>query len=235
MQASSEGCNFGAGRAYPHAWQPASRAPMSDDAPPGGDAPVLDIDASLARRAAAGDDTAFEVLVVKHQRRVAALIRRSVRDERIVEELVQEVFLKVHGGLPGFRPDGPFTAWLSAIARNVCASYLRSAQNRQDDRPVEPAPPDPGDGETWHAVAASPEEEAMARQLFSAIDDALAALPDLQRRALLMREADGLPYADIAQALSLPLNTVKSHIHRARESIARGIGPLLAPSRGQRW
>lgn len=208
---------------------------MSDDALPGGDTPVTDIDASLARRAAAGDETAFEVLVVKHQRRVAALVRRSVRDERIVEELVQEVFLRVHGGLPGFRPDGPFSAWLSAIARNVCASYLRSAQNRQDDRPADPDPSEAGGGEPWRAVAASPEDEAIARQLFEAIDQALADLPDTQRRALLMREAEGQAYADIAQSLSLPLNTVKSHIRRARDAIARRIGPLLAPSRGQRW
>lgn len=207
---------------------------MSDDVP-AGDAPVADIDAALARRAAAGDDTAFEVLVVKHQRRVAALVRRSVRDERIVEELVQEVFLKVHAGLPGFRPDGPFSAWLSAIARNVCASYLRSAQNRQDDRPVDTDETDTVIDEPWRAVAASPEDEAMAQQLFAAIDAALAALPDAQRRALTMRESDGMSYSDIAQALSLPLNTVKSHIRRARDTVARGIGTLLAPSRGQRW
>ena len=191
------------------------------------------VDAALVARAQQGETVAFEVLVVKYQRRVAATIRRFVNDGRIAEELTQEVFLSVFVALPSFRPDGHFMAWLFTIARNAAKSYLRSAQNRQDDRPLEPL--DEAGDDPRFGVVPSPEEEAMAHQLFERIDAEVAALPELQRRALLMREVDGLDYKAIAAALEQPVNTVKSHIFRAREAIASGARPLLATTRHRRW
>lgn len=193
--------------------------------------PVRDVDAELVARALAGQQVAFELLVVKYQRRVAATIRRFVRDDRVTEELTQETFLRAWRALADFLPDGNFQAWLFTIARNTASSYLRSAQNRQDDRPKEA---EPGEGAVVGA-GASPEEELMARQLFDLIDAEIAALPPAQRSALLLREIDGLDYAGIAAALGQPVNTVKSHIFRAREAIARRIRPLLAPARSRRW
>jgi RNA polymerase sigma-70 factor (ECF subfamily) len=192
-----------------------------------------DIDAALVARAQQGETVAFELLVVKYQRRVAATIRRLVRDDRVTEELTQEAFLSVFLALTSFRPDGEFAAWLFTIARNAARSYLRSAQNRQDDRPMQ-LEGDAADNDRFGA-APSPEEEAMARQLFERIDAEVAALPDVQRRALLMREIDGLDYKAIAAALGQPVNTVKSHIFRAREAIASRARPLLAPTRDRRW
>ncbi len=191
------------------------------------------IDAALVARAQQGETVAFEVLVVKYQRRVAATIRRFVRDDPITEELTQEVFLSAFLALTNFKPDGDFAAWLFTIARNAAKSYLRSAQNRQDDRPV-PGLDDAGEDARFGA-APSPEEEAMAHQLFERIDAEVAALPDAQRRALLMREVDGLDYKTIATALGQPVNTVKSHIFRARDAIADRVRPLLAPTRDRRW
>ena len=205
-----------------------SREPRLSEAPLGGG-----IDAALVARAQEGEMVAFEVLVVKYQRRVAATIRRLVYDDRIVEELTQEVFLSAFVALSSFRPDGEFAAWLFTIARNAARSYLRSAQNRQDDRPVQLLD-EAGDSDRF-GISASPEEEAMAHQLFERIDAEVAALPEVQRRALLMREIDGLDYKAIAMALEQPVNTIKSHIFRAREAIARRAGPLLAPSRDRRW
>ena len=197
--------------------------------------PLLEgrIDAALVERAQWGERVAFELLVVTYQRRVAATVRRLVHDDRITEELTQEVFLSVFVALPSFRPDGDFAAWLFTIARNAARSYLRSAQNRQDDRPVQTLD-DAGDLARF-GHAPSPEEEAMAQQLFERIDAELAALPAVQRRALLMREIDGLDYKTIATALEQPVNTIKSHIYRARETIAMRARPLLAPTRDRRW
>lgn len=197
--------------------------------------PRLDagIDAELVARARAGESPAFEVLVVKYQRRVAATVRRLVRDDRITEELTQEVFLSVFLALTTFRPDSDFAAWLFTIARNAARSYLRSAQNRQDDRPMQ-LQLEAGDSDRF-GVAPSPEDEAMAHQLFERIDAEVAALPEVQRRALLMREIEGLEYKAIAAALGQPVNTVKSHIFRAREAIASRARPLLAPTRDRRW
>jgi RNA polymerase sigma-70 factor, ECF subfamily len=191
------------------------------------------IDAALVARAQQGEMVAFEVLVVKYQRRVAATIRRFVRDDPITEELTQEVFLSAFLALTTFKPDGDFAAWLFTIARNAARSYLRSAQNRQDDRPMQVLG-DAGD-DVRFGVAPSTEEEAMAHQLFERIDAEVAALPDVQRRALLMREIDGLEYKAIAEALGQPVNTVKSHIFRAREAIAHRVRPFLAPTRDRRW
>ena len=191
------------------------------------------IDAALVARAQQGEVVAFEVLVVKYQRRVAATIRRLVRDDRITEELTQEAFLSVFVALPSFKPDGDFAAWLFTIARNAARSYLRSAQNRQDDRPIQWLD-EVGDSDKF-GVAPSPEEEAMAHQLFERIDAEVAALPEAQRRALVMREIDGMDYKSIAAALEQPVNTVKSQIFRAREAIASRARPLLAPTRDRRW
>jgi RNA polymerase sigma-70 factor (ECF subfamily) len=192
---------------------------------------VRNVDAELVARALSGQEVAFELLVVKYQRRVAATIRRFVRDDRITEELTQDTFLRAYRALADFMPDGNFQAWLFTIARNTASSYLRSAQNRQDDRPQAAEASEinqPG-------AAPSPEEELMARQLFDLIDAEIAALPQAQRSALLLREIDDLDYASIAAALGQPVNTVKSHIFRAREAIARRIRPLLAPTRSRRW
>jgi RNA polymerase sigma-70 factor, ECF subfamily len=191
------------------------------------------IDAALVMRAQQGENIAFEVLVVKYQRRLAAAVRHIVREDRITEELTQEAFLSAYRGLAGFKREGDFAAWLFTIARNKARSYLRSAQNRQDDRPVQPDDGAAGNG--MSPAAPSPEEEVMARQLFQQIDAGLAALPDVQRRAILMREIDGLDYQSIAAALAQPVNTVKSHIFRAREAIAGRVQPLLAPTRDRRW
>ena len=191
------------------------------------------IDAALVARAQQGETIAFEVLVVKYQRRVAATMRRFVRDDQVTEELTQEVFLSAFLALPSFKPEGDFAAWLFTIARNAARSYLRSAQNRQDDRPV-PVLEDVGEDARFGS-APSPEEEAMAHQLFERIDAEVAALPDVQRRALLMREVDGLEYKAIAASLGQPVNTVKSHIFRARDAIAVRLRPLLASTRDRRW
>ncbi len=199
-----------------------------NEAPLGGD-----IDSALVGRAQLGEAVAFEVLVVKYQRRVAATVRRFVRDNAITEELTQEVFLSAFVGLTTFRRDSNFAAWLFTIARNAARSYLRSSQNRQDDRPM-PSLDLAGLNERG-AVAPSPEEEVMAHQLFEKIDAEVAALPDVQRRALLMREVEGLDYKTIAAALGQPVNTVKSHIYRARDSLADRVRPLLAPTRHKRW
>ena len=209
---------------------PPTAAPPTPDTP--APASCVDADGLLVQRAVAGDALAFEVLVVKYQRRVAATIRALVRDVRVTEELTQEVFIRVHGALADFSVDGSFRAWILTIARNVASSYLRSGQNRMEDRPVEL---DVGPAEVLMPHAGSAEEEVAARQLFALIDETIAGLPPAQKTALLMREIDDLDYRTIAAALGMPVNTVKSHIFRAREAVAARIRPLLAPTRSRRW
>jgi RNA polymerase sigma-70 factor (ECF subfamily) len=192
-------------------------------------------DGELVARACAGEPLAFELLVVKYQRRAAAEVRRLVRDAAITEELTQEAFLRAWDGLPELQARDRFWPWLRTICRNVAGSYLRSGQNRLDDRPVDP------DAEATllaldrHATEGGVEDEVAARQLFDALRRAVAALPERQRAAILMREIEGLDYRAIAATMGLPVNTVKSLIFRGREGIAEAIRPLLEPTRSRRW
>jgi RNA polymerase sigma-70 factor, ECF subfamily len=202
--------------------------------------PIPDVDAALVERTLLGQSVAFEVLVVKYQRRVAAAIRRLVRNDGIVEELAQEAFLKAYTGLSGFRPEAAFQPWLMAIARNTALDHLRSSRSRVVEVPFDLATDGHGDGntdgaESGRAVVAGPEDEAAARQLFAQIDRAIETLPEAQRRALLLREVDGMDYRGIAETLGIPLNTAKSHVLRARDAIADRVRPLLEPTRNRRW
>jgi RNA polymerase sigma-70 factor (ECF subfamily) len=216
-----------------------SQAPPA--APPGGaDAPgpapaVASVDGELVTRACDGEEIAFELLVVKYQRRAAAEIRRVVHDAAIVEELTQDAFMRAYDGLPDLQDRDRFWPWLRTISRNVASSYLRSGQNRLDDRPVDPEADSTIAAFEQHASHGSVEDELAARQLFEALRHAVGALPERQRDAILMREIEGLDYRSIAATMGLPVNTVKSLIFRGRDAIAAAIRPMLQPTRSRRW
>jgi len=192
-------------------------------------------DGVLVARACTGDALAFELLVVKYQRRAAAEIRRVVHDAAVTEELTQDAFLLAFDGLPDLADRDRFWPWLRTISRNVASSYLRSGQNRFDDRPADPDAAATVAALERHAVHSSVEDELAARQLFEALRTAVAMLPERQRAAILMREIEGLDYRSIAATMSLPVNTVKSLIFRGRDAIAQQIRPMLQPTRSRRW
>jgi RNA polymerase sigma-70 factor (ECF subfamily) len=173
------------------------------------------------------------VLLSKHPRRLVATGRRWVFDDRVAQKLTQEVFLNVFVALPRFRPGGDFAAWLWLIAGNAARSHPRSAQNRQDNRPGQ------FDGEAGDPVrfgwSPTPEEEARAHRLFKRIDAAVATLPELRRRALLMHGIGDLIRQAITTAPAQPVNTVKPPVYRDCKKIAPRARPLSAVTRGQRW
>jgi RNA polymerase sigma-70 factor (ECF subfamily) len=207
-----------------NAKEPHKRPPPSEQAK---------VDDLLIKRFCAGELRAFEILVVKYQRRVAALINSSVRNDSVAEELTQETFLRAYRGLPNFRFESAFSTWLYTIARNTAMSYHRDGHSRADnavslDALVEDSGPvETGVGE---GVAVSPDEEMEGKQLIAAIQASLTKLSAPMRDAVLMREMEGLSYAEIAEKLGVPLNTARSLIFRARETVAADIRPLLARS-----
>lgn len=209
-------------------------APVSDVALPTGRRDVVNVDHALIQRAAAGDRTAFELIVVRYQRRVAAVIRSIVRDPNVTEELTQEVFIRVFLHLGDYRGEGNFWGWMQTISRNCASSYLRSIARRDEVPLVEFEDGSLGAKDLISAYSAA-EDEAASRELVDLIDKAFAALPERQRAALAMREIDGFDYRTIAATMGIPLNTVRSLIFRARESIAAAIGPMLTTTRDQRW
>lgn len=191
------------------------------------------VDLELVTRARDGDMTAFELLVVKYQRRVAAKIRTVVRRADVTEELTQETFIYAYDNLGDLREGTAFWSWLSTIARNTASAYLRRRQHRLDAK--SPAPDEPRNQVEHLQFAASAEQEIIARQLFEKIDEAMAALPAKQRDALMLREIDGLDYKAIAATIGTPVNTVRSLIFRARETIADKIRPYMTATRSRRW
>lgn len=217
-------------------------------APPQSPDGRFDVDAELVRLAQAGRHSAFELLVVKYQRRVAATISGMVRNDAITEELVQETFLSAFRALPELRAEVAFFAWLQVIARNLASTHLRQAARgaeqflMQSERQAEVSeagehidPQSEVPGSIGRVFANTPEDELVAKQLFASLETALQSLPAAQRDALLMREIDGLDYQSIAATMALPLNSVKSLIYRARESVATQLGPQLEPNRNRRW
>jgi RNA polymerase sigma-70 factor (ECF subfamily) len=193
-----------------------------------------DPDLLLVREAQAGSSAAFDMLVLKYQRRVERLLGRSVHDSADVADLTQEAFLAAYRALPAFRGESAFYTWLYRIAINAAKRHhaqrgrLRLVQAPDDDEGTFGTEPAPSDD-------ATPESLLASRQLARELDEAVESLAEEQRRALLLREVDGLSYDEIGDLMSCPPGTVRSRIFRAREAVAARLRPLLDGRGGRRW
>jgi RNA polymerase sigma-70 factor (ECF subfamily) len=199
-----------------------------------------DPDAALVERVKQGDVRAFEMLVVKYQRRIERLIGRMVRDVDLVADIAQETFIRAYRAIPQFRGDSAFYTWLYRIAVNTAKKALmelkrdplvsesaRAARDDDDDN-ASRVENELSDGETPDAVLAS-------KQIASAVNFAIEALSDDLRQAITLREIEGLSYEEIAELMNCPIGTVRSRIFRAREAIALRLRPLLDTRDGERW
>lgn len=201
--------------------------------------PAPDSDAMLVERTVAGDQRAFELLVIKYQRRVQRLIGRMVRDVDLVEDIAQETFIRAYRALHQFRGDAQFYTWLYRIAVNTAKKFLlelkrdksisaMSLSSQGDDDETFVNRNEPSTDET-------PESVLAAKEIGLVVNEVLAALPDDLRQAISLRELDGLSYEDIAVVMNCPIGTVRSRIFRAREAISLRIRPLLENQTGRRW
>jgi RNA polymerase sigma-70 factor, ECF subfamily len=188
------------------------------------------VDDLLVRRFLSGDMRAFEILVTKYQRRIAALINGSVRNDSVAEELTQETFLRAYRGLVNFRFESAFSTWLYTIARNITTSHFRDGRDRAErGTSLDLLHETLGDVElaSIDGSAPSAEEQVSSHQLLASIQEAIDKLSPQMRDAVLLRELEGLTYAEIAERLKVPLNTTRSLIFRARATIASHIRPVL--------
>ncbi|VWX35934.1 RNA polymerase sigma factor RpoE [Limnobacter sp. 130] len=195
-----------------------------------------DDDLLIVQRVQAGDKLAFNLLVNKYHRRVARLLTRMVRNQEDIEDVVQETFIKAYRAIGNFRGDSAFYTWIYRIAINTAKNLLVT----QGRRPSTLRESNDGDSETFEDNAAlsnidTPESLYQTKQIGEAVNEAMAALPEELRSAIVMREIDGLSYEEIAAAMDCPIGTVRSRIFRARESIAAKIKPLLEPKGSKRW
>lgn len=200
---------------------------------------AADSDTLLVQRSVAGDQRAFELLVLKYQRRVERLIARMVRDQDLVPDIAQETFLRAYRALPQFRGEAQFYTWLYRIAVNTAKKFLLDM--RRDPLITESAlAPSPDEEETFRprhepSTDETPETVLAAREIAQAVSDAMQALPEELRQAITLREMEGLSYDAIAQAMGCPIGTVRSRIFRAREAISARLKPLLERQTGKRW
>ena len=195
-----------------------------------------EIDQQLVERAQRGDKRAFELLVLKYQRKLGRLLSRFVRDPAEVEDVTQEAFIKAYRALPGFRGESAFYTWLYRIGINTAKNYLVALGRR--------APTTTGfDNEEAEGFedadqlrdANTPESEMEGKEIAATVNRAMDALPKDLRTAITLREIEGLSYEEIADVMNCPIGTVRSRIFRAREAIATELRPLLGTEENRRW
>ena len=192
-----------------------------------------DTDQQLVQRAQRGDLRAFDLLVLKYQGRIAALVSRYVSDAGEVEDVTQEAFIKAYRALGKFRGDSAFYTWLYRIAANAAKNHLVAKGRRPGaDATIEDA--EGFDESGLLSESASPEALAMGSELAEVVESALNALPDELKAALMLREFDGLSYDDIADVLGCPVGTVRSRIFRAREAIDQRVKEQISGGSGFR-
>ena len=195
-----------------------------------------EVDQQLVARAQRGDKKAFELLVVKYQRKLARLLSRFVRDASEVEDVAQETFIKAYRALPSFRGDSAFYTWLYRIGINTAKNYLVSLGRRAPTVTGVDSEEAEGfeEGDQLRDLN-TPENQMMSRQLAETVNQALQELPEELRTAITLREIDGMSYEEIAQIMSCPIGTVRSRIFRAREAIAERLRPQLGTPKDRRW
>jgi RNA polymerase sigma-70 factor, ECF subfamily len=207
--------------------------------PPAGGSPA-DTDLMLVERTVAGDQKAFELLVVKYQRRIERLIGRMVRDTDLVEDIAQETFIRAYRALAQFRGEAQFYTWLYRIAVNTAKKAL--VDLKRDPLISENALKGGGDGEDETSAvenelttAETPETVLAAKEIAATVNSAMEALPEELRQAVTLREIEGLSYEEIAEVMNCPIGTVRSRIFRAREAISAKVKPMLENQTGKRW
>jgi RNA polymerase sigma-70 factor (ECF subfamily) len=195
-----------------------------------------EIDRQLVARAQRGDKRAFELLVEKYQRKLARLLSRFIRDPAEVEDVTQEAFIKAYRALPAFRGDSAFYTWLYRIGINTAKNYLMAMGRRAPTSTEVEAEDAEGfeEGEQLRDIN-TPESVLLSKEIAETVNATIESLPEELRRAIQMREIEGMSYEDIAQAMDCPIGTVRSRIFRAREAIAEQLRPLLGTSKDRRW
>ncbi|HEX6689542.1 MAG TPA: RNA polymerase sigma factor RpoE [Burkholderiales bacterium] len=195
-----------------------------------------EIDRQLVERAQKGDKQAFGLLVDKYQRKLARLLSRFIRDPAEVEDVTQEAFIKAYRALPAFRGDSAFYTWLYRIGINTAKNYLMALGRRAPTSTEVEAEEAEGfeEGEQLRDIN-TPESLLLSSEIAETVNATIEKLPEELRKAIQMRELEGMSYEDIAQAMDCPIGTVRSRIFRAREAIAEQLRPLLGTSKDKRW
>jgi RNA polymerase sigma-70 factor (ECF subfamily) len=168
----------------------------------------------LVERCRAGDESAFQELVERYKDLVFALIARTVQDRTRAEDLAQDVFLRVHRGLPYFRGEARLSTWIYRIVANVCVQdHGPAARTVSLDAMTDAA--------SRGALPSTRDRQFGDLELRDRLEKAVARLPANYRLLIAAHYLQGVQYEDLAEALDLPLGTVKTQLHRAKQQLRR--------------
>jgi RNA polymerase sigma-70 factor, ECF subfamily len=187
-------------------------------------------DPAVVELARKGSEAAYRELLTRYERPVFSLVFRMVRDRETAEDLSQETFIKVLNNLDRYSPEFKFSSWLFKIANNLTIDHLR--RRRVDTISIEGAP-DAVTSESARATSIavvsgneSPLEELESRELGTAIERAIGRLRPEYRACIMLRHVEDKSYEEIAEIVKLPLGTVKTYIHRARQELRTALGDV---------
>ena len=179
-------------------------------------------DDRLVKRVLKGDKKSFDLLVLKYQQRVSAVLGRYKLSPEEVMDITQETFIKAYRSLGKFRGDSKFYTWLFRIAINTAKNYLIAKSRRPPDVDI-----DVSEASSLINSENGPAGEFEGERLNQVVENAISRLPQDLKSAIVMREYEGMSYEDISAILECPIGTVRSRIFRARESIEREVKNII--------
>ena len=190
-------------------------------------ATTQEVDQQLVEKVQKGDKRAFDLLVIKYQHKILAIISRYVRDSGEVQDVAQEAFIKAYRALGNFRGESAFYTWLYRIAINTAKNHLVARSRRPPASDV-----DMNDAEFYSASAilkdqSTPENLFFRDELQEVVNNTIENLPEDLKTAVTLREFEGLSYEEIAIVMDCPMGTVRSRIFRAREAIDKQVQLLM--------
>jgi RNA polymerase sigma-70 factor (ECF subfamily) len=184
------------------------------------------IDLALVKQAQKGDMKAFELLVSRYQQKVGGVISKLVKDYHEIQDITQDVFIKVYKALPNFRGDSAFYTWIYRIAINTAKNYLVSKGRRIQNSDIEPVEAENYAGGFEQQNFDTPDAEYERQEIEAVVHKSIAELPEDLKQAIVLREVEGLSYEEIAKQMDCPIGTVRSRIFRARDAVDNALKPL---------
>lgn len=185
-----------------------------------------DVSATLMLRVKEGDVKAFENLVELHQSAIIGTVARMLNNIDDAHDIAQQVFLRVWKSAPRYEPTAKFTTWLYTITRNLVFNETRR-RSRRKEVPIETETDDDQPRQFANLTTPGPDDQAQQDELESALEQAIAALPEKQRLAVVLRRHQELPYDQLCEILKMSLPAVKSLLFRARNELRKSLAAYL--------